>query len=468
LLSAVGVMLLVSTTNALTQNIPPVPFLWILPLSIYLLTFILCFHSNRCYVRWYWFVIFALASFTAILLFFIGSQFDIITQVVLYSLVLLSACMICHGELAQLKPNADRLTLFYLNISIGGFLGSFFIAFVAQNLFSRFYEFPLSIFLVYLLFVTTVIFYKPTSVIKNTKTVLISQQKLLIFTAITCLLLITISFVYLNSLFSQNNITSKRNFYGILSVVDIEVNGETQRRLIDGTTAHGSQYLKPEKKQIPLSYYRNSTAVAMAINMLGTHGPLDVGIVGLGAGTLAAYGREKDHFTFYELNPNVATIAESHFSYLSQSAANIDIVLGDGRQSLQRELAKVGSRQFQLLVIDAFSGDSIPVHLLTKESFELYLDHLQQDGVLAIHISNSHLDLAPLIRGLADSFNKTSTYYKTSASYPGQHEAEWILINKNQTAMAFDFSTEADPWPASAQETIIWTDNYSNLLSVIK
>ncbi|PHS16359.1 MAG: hypothetical protein COA86_12020 [Kangiella sp.] len=160
LLSAVGVLLLVSTTNAMTQNIPPVPFLWIIPLCIYLLTFIISFHSPHWYVRWYWFVLFVIASFVAILLFFIGSQFDIITQLALYSFVLLSSCMICHGELARLKPEVEKLTLFYLYISIGGFLGSLFIAFVAQNIFSQFYEFPMAIFLVYILFIISILLNK--------------------------------------------------------------------------------------------------------------------------------------------------------------------------------------------------------------------------------------------------------------------------------------------------------------------
>ena len=169
-LSAVGVLLLVSTTNAMTQNVPPVPFLWMLPLCIYLLSFILSFHSPHWYVRWYWFVLFVIASFVGILLFFIGSQFDIITQIVLYSFVLLSACMICHGELARLKPEVERLTLFYLYISIGGFLGSFFVVYVAQNMFSQFYEFPLAIFLVYILLVASILL-KKNGVIK-----LISQN----------------------------------------------------------------------------------------------------------------------------------------------------------------------------------------------------------------------------------------------------------------------------------------------------
>jgi len=477
LLSAVGVILLVSTTNALTQNIPPVPFLWILPLCIYLITFIISFHSIHWYVRWYWFVIFVLASFAAILLFFIGSQFDIITQIVLYSLVLLSACMICHCELVLLKPKVEKLTLFYLNIAAGGFMGSFFVAFVAKNLFSQFYEFPLAITLVYLLFASSILLHKtsPTQQLntaqQNTtisKPLMLSQPNLLLIsTAISVLMFIAL-FFYLNNLFSQNNIINSRNFYGILSVKDIEIKGVTERRLIDGTTSHGTQYVEAAKQHIPLSYYRANTGIAIAIDQLGQSGPLSIGIIGLGAGTLAAYGRENDDYTFYELNPNVISIAQSHFSYLQQSAANIDLVLGDGRISLSRELANKGSQQYQLLIIDAFSGDSIPAHLLTREAFDLYWQHLDNRGVLVIHISNSHLDLTPLVRGLSDSFDKQAVYIKTIARDQYQHDAEWVLISNKSSEAENNFNRFATDWPGDTDKSIIWTDNYSNLLSVIK
>jgi hypothetical protein len=478
LLSAVGVLLLVSTTSAMTQNVPPVPFLWILPLCIYLLTFIISFHSPHWYVRWYWFVLFVIASFAAVLLFFIGSQFDIITQIALYSLVLLSACMICHGELARLKPAVERLTLFYLNISIGGFLGSLFIAFVAQNIFSQFYEFPLSVFLVYVLFVPCVLWHKKKSSHKTNQLNIeyqasaslfgLSQVRVLLGASALSLLLLLILFTYINRLFSQTNIENVRNFYGILSVKDVIVDGEAERRLIDGTTSHGTQSLQPDKKLIARSYYRSNTGVAIALDKLGRNRKIKAGFIGLGAGTMAAYGRAGDNFTFYELNPNVVRLASSHFTYLAQSKANIEIILGDGRMSLAEEMAAKGSQQYQLLVIDAFSSDSIPIHLLTKEAFDLYWQHLATDGILAVHISNSHLDLTPIVRGLAKTHNKEIFYVKTDAEHQGQHEVEWVLLASKAASLSNNLYRYTDKWPDSNNDAFLWTDDYSNLLSVLR
>jgi len=470
LLSAVGVVLLVSTTNAMTQNIPPVPFLWVLPLCIYLLTFIISFHSPRWYVPWYWFSLFAISSFAAVFLFFIGSQFDIITQTILYSFILLSACMLCHGELARLKPNAEKLTLFYLNLSLGGFLGSVFVAFVAQQLFSQFYEFPLAIFSVYVLFV--ICRYENNK--QPDKSLGIDDNKankmtLLPAISLVSLVLVVCFFAYLNILFNKSNVVTVRNFYGILAVKDVEFNGEQERRLIDGTTSHGTQSLEQGKSHIAKSYYRKNTAVALAIEYLGLKGKVNAGFIGLGAGTLAVYGRQGDDYTFYELNPDVERLARSHFSYLDDSKANVQVKLGDARVTLQNELLTDRINQFQILVVDAFSGDSIPAHLLTQEAFKLYWQHLTSEGVLAIHISNSHLDLSPLIRGLAGSSKKQARYFKTLAEQKGGHDALWILVTNNQDLLTNSkIRRYSSPWTKAAENEIVWTDNYSNLLSVLK
>lgn len=478
LLSAVGVILLVSTTNAMTQNIPPVPFLWILPLCIYLLTYIISFHSPKWYVRWYWFILFAIASFAAILLFFIGTQFDIITQVIFYSFILLSACMICHGELARLKPEVERLTLFYLCISIGGFLGSAFVVFVAQNIFSQFYEYPLAVFMVFVLFIFSIMLgYNRVNHITeqgnngkiiNMDFLAFSKIGSLVSSSAVMMILLPIIFFYLNGLFNNNNIVSVRNFYGVLSVKDVVVNGETERRLIDGTTSHGTQSLEPGQKQIPRSYYRDKTGISIAFRHLNENASIDAGFIGLGAGVLAAYGRKGDNFIFYELNPNVERIAYSHFTYLEDSRAKIDVILGDGRRSLAYELATSGSRKFQLLVIDAFTGDIIPMHLLTKEAFDLYWQHLVDDGILAIHISNRHLNLEPLVYGLAKSFDKAVIIMETVAEYNGQHSAEWVLLSNSANSLNSRFDLIANKKSNTVIKTVFWTDNYSNLLSVLK
>jgi hypothetical protein len=469
-LAMVGVIILVATTNAMTQNIPPVPFLWILPLCLYLLTFIISFHSPKWYVREYWFALFVLTACLALLMYFIGSQLDIISQVIIYACILFIACMICHGELALLKPEVEQLTLFYLFMSLGGFLGSAFVAFFAQNIFDQFLEFPLAIISVFVLLALSIYSQKGTT---------IKTQTWLVVSNVTLSISFIVGLVYLNALFVKTNVASERNFYGILSVKDVEVNNKIQRRLIDGTTSHGTQSLEKGEGSLPLSYYRKNTGVALVLQQLrkqrqkeGINKNINAGFVGLGAGTLATYGHKGDNYVFYELNPAVITAAKTYFSYLKDSAAKIQLVLGDGRVSLKREFDNTGSQQFDALVIDAFSGDSIPQHLLTQEALSLYFNHLKDDGVLAIHISNSHLDLTHLVRGLANVLDKDIIYVETAADTNNEHNVQWVLLTNNQL-----FSSDTrikfyrSRWPTESvgeQKNIIWTDEHSDLLSVLK
>jgi len=455
-LSAIGVVLLVSTTNAMTQNVPPVPFLWILPLCIYLLTFIISFHNPKWYVRWYWFVLFILTALIAVFMYFIGSRFDIISQVVIYSSILFSACMICHGELARLKPAVEQLTWYYLLISFGGFLGSAFVAFIAQNVFQQFLEFPLAIVTMFVLLAWS---------IKQDKKYFDGLAKVSIL--LSCLFALTLG--YLNNQYVKTDVMSVRNFYGILSVKDVDINGKKERRLIDGTTSHGTQSLDVEAAHIPLSYYRANTGVALALEHLGKRQALNAGFIGLGAGTLAAYGRAGDSYRFYELNPAVSSAAQEYFSYLKDSAAKITIALGDGRVSLTNEWKSGLNHQFDLLVVDAFSGDSIPQHLLTVEALELYWQHLTGDGVLAVHISNTHLNLSPLMRGLAQQSGKEIRYFKTQAKNDAEHDTEWVLITNNKSLLNNSMvKAYASRWSDNKNNIVLWTDNNSSLWSVLK
>jgi len=467
-LAMVGVIVLVATTNAMTQNIPPVPFLWILPLCLYLLSFIISFHSPKWYVREYWFALFSLTACLALLMYFIGSQFDIVSQTIVYASILFIACMICHGELARLKPGAEQLTLYYLFISLGGFLGSAFVVFIAQNLFEQFIEFPLAIISIFVLLALSVYIQFDKQV--NKQTWLIPVNIILVVT-------FSLGFVYLNGLFIKTNVFSERNFYGILSVKDVEINGKIQRRLIDGTTSHGTQSLASDEANTPLSYYRKNTGVAITLEQLTQQQALNgqsinAGFVGLGAGTLAAYGNAGDNYVFYELNPAVISAAENFFSYLSDSAASIELVQGDGRVSLQQQFDRSGSQQFDVLVIDAFSGDSIPQHLLTQEAVALYFKHLKQEGVLAIHISNTHLNLIPLVRGLANALNKEIVYVRTKAKGSEEHDAQWVMLTNNQQLLNdARLKVYRSAWSSENKREdnlIIWSDEHSDLLSVLK
>ncbi|MDQ2077823.1 fused MFS/spermidine synthase [Marinimicrobium sp. ABcell2] len=464
LLSATGVVLLVATTNAMTQDVPPVPFLWVLPLSLYLLTFIISFHSPRWYVRWYWFALFFISALAAVLMFFIGTLFDIFSQVGIYSVILFSACMICHGELARLKPEVERLTLFYLMISLGGFLGTALVAFVATKLFTSFLEFPLAVFAVFALFSASIYWHRHSA----HEPVEPHSQRLSHF-SVGSLVVIAGLFFYMNSLFVESDVAATRNFYGILSVKDVEVQGRRERRLVDGHTSHGAQSLEHDDQHIPMSYYRENTGAALALEYSFPDTSISVGLVGLGAGTLAAYGETGDYYHFYEINPAVIRYAQRYFTYLENSRAEVDITLGDARVSLARELEEQGSQQYHVLVVDAFSGDSIPAHLLTQEALALYRDHLAPDGLIALHISNSHLDLTPLVRGLAQTLNKQAVYFETSATGHAIDDAKWAIITNNRKWLNHpQVLHHITPWPARADDPIVWTDDYSNLLSVLK
>ncbi|MEW6993596.1 spermidine synthase [Colwelliaceae bacterium MEBiC 14330] len=463
-LSAIGVVLLVATTNAMTQNIPPVPFLWILPLCLYLLSFIISFHSPKWYERTYWLALFSLTAVLAILMFFIGSQLDIISQVVIYSCILFTACMVCHGELARIKPQAQGLTLFYLIISLGGFLGSAFVAFVAQKLFSQFLEFPLAIVAVFLLIAAT-------CKISPSKVSWLAPASLRGFVVLTGL------FIYINQLYIRNDIHSERNFYGILSVKDVAIGDEKERRLIDGTTSHGTQSLQADKRHIPLSYYRKGTGVALSFSQMRRYktqtlpqaSTLNVGFVGLGAGTLAAYGQQGDHFTFYELNPAVIKAAENYFTYLGDSPAAIRLELGDARVSLAQEQSSNTNNLFDLLIVDAFSGDSIPQHLLTSEALSLYLENLTKEGIIVIHVSNSHLNLLPLMRGLAKEKQMAIRYFHTRAEQSEQHDTQWVWLSQNKQLLNSSLvKAYQSDWPDDSHKQVLWTDAHSSLISVLK
>lgn len=462
LLAAVGVVLLISTTNAMTQNLPPVPFLWVMPLCLYLLTFIICFHSPQWYVRWYSFLFFAIAGIVGLLMYFIGSQFGIVSQIFIYAAIMFSGCMICHGELAKLQPKVEHLTFYYLMIALGGFVGSAFVTFIAQQLFQQFSEYPLGIITVFILMAASV---KITN----------KASSGLVIANISVAVLLAVGFSYLNQAFVKTNVYSERNFYGIISVKDVNIDGKMERRLIDGTTSHGTQSLEPNEALTPLSYYRKNTGVGIAMSVLQTkHSQegIKVGVVGLGAGTLAAYGKENDLFHFYELNPAVINAANNYFSYLSSSKAKLKVSQGDARVTLNEQLTAQGSQQFDLLVIDAFAGDAVPQHLLTQEAFELYFQHLTADGVLAMHVSNSHLDLVRLVNDTAITLKKASRYYLTKAEQQHKNDAQWILLSNQaktlDNSLLKAYASDTAKVGSNDKERIVWTDDHSNLLSILK
>ena len=470
MLSTLGVVLLVSTTNALTQNVPPVPFLWIAPLAIYLLTYVMAFSNIAIYVRNFWVPIFMLLSFVALLIYFIGGQFDIITQLLIYLLILLCGCMICHGELNTLKPQQGNTTLFYLVLSAGGVCGSILVSFVAKSLFDDFIEFPLAIFSILLLASISLWWSQQFDpVITKSSVDGVTNNHLSILATGCAIVSLVWLFIFtkLNTQYQQYDIAKGRNFYGILTVKDITEGKVNERRLVDGTTSHGSQSLPLAKLAVPTSYYRPGTGVQLVIEELSRDSLLKVGIIGLGVGALSAYGKPGDYYTFYEINPLVADFANQYFSYLVNTEAKVDVKLGDARVTLQNELDSGLKNAFDLLIIDAFSGDLIPTHLMTREAFLLYEQHIKTHGALALHISNRHLSLLPVIMHHSNSLDFQVMVFETPGS-GSEHDAQWVLLtNNNQLIESPTLISRQTVLTNMDFQNVLWTDDYSSLLPIL-
>ena len=473
-LAACGSALLLSITNHITQNVAAVPLLWIIPLSLYLLTFILCFASHSWYPR---------SIFLRLLAVVLGAmtyalspsfmQLPIKVAIPLFCVGLFIACMFCHGELARLKPDPQHLTSFYLMVAAGGALGALFVALIAPHIFNAFYELHVSIGLCAAL-VAVVYSVDPQSQFS----VRHLRPGGLALTALALTIMASLAVNARNYALSAQ--LTVRNFYGILRVMDgaapnvamIHGSAVTQqgdspdyRSLVNGTINHGVQFFAPDRRRWATTYYSQGSGVGIALQAAEKSGPVRVGIIGLGAGTTAVYGRAGDQFTYYEINPLVIRVAQQQFTFLRDSPAAINIVLGDARLSLERQ----SPQDFDVLVVDAFSGDSIPVHLLTREAFELYFRQLKPAGVLAVHVSNSYLNLGPVVAAAAKNLNKEAILIQNPDNHPkGIFASVWVLVG-NPAGFEGQREVEAKGLMIlpSAKDRL-WTDDYSNLFEVLR
>jgi hypothetical protein len=464
-LATCGSILLLGTTNQITQEIAVFPFLWVAPLSIYLLTFILTFESDRWYRRG-WFAVAAgiLAPVTCAVV-SLSVAVSVWKQLAAYLGALLVTCMVCHGELARSKPSPRHLTAFYLTIAAGGALGGVFAALIAPRIFTEFSEYLIGLagacVLGFLAWMRTGALSQWTSRNFAVRLPLMA----LLFGGVTSIV------ATVNN--KQPAIESIRNFYGILRIDEPppDQNGR-YRRLTHGRVQHGFQYLDPDKRDRPTTYYGPHSGVALAIDAL-PH-PRRVAVVGLGAGTLAAWGREGDTYRFYEINPDVEKIARKWFTFLQDSKARTEVVLGDARIQLERELAEGHSHDFDLIAVDAFTGDAIPMHLLTAECGEIYRQHLAPGGILALHISNRSLDLEPVTRGLARYLGWKARMVVVAADLIddnkyGETGSRWVLLTEKQET--FDHSKIRDTilgWSTSKDPVITWTDDFASLWPILR
>ena len=481
MLSFFGSVMLLAVTNQLCQNVAAVPFLWVLPLGIYLVTFIFCFESDRWYHRNLFAPLWIIALGLGLWLGF-GVSFSLWGQIAAYSYLLFVCCMVCHGELASLRPKPHRLTLFYFLVSIGGMLGGLFVALVAPMIFDLFYEFYVGLIGSGLAIVL---------VLRRNHWLTLKRKALRRSMALAGMagLAVIALVIGMSWLVGQaglgggsGTIAIYRSFYGIVSVQreGTAKPGETILSMTHGNTTHGFQFESEDKKDIPTGYYKPDSGIGMAFRFHPNREkgePLRVGILGLGAGAMSAYAKEGDHFQFYELDPNVEWFARQLFTYLydaEQRGAEVEVILGDARVSLEKELSIGGSDQYDLLVLDAFSSDAVPVHLLTEEAFVMYRKHLKPDGILAAHISNRYLDLVPVVRSSVDAVDMEAIQiWDRSNPDPALPDklklhSHWILASNNREFLERKEVVKAlTPWEDDT-ERIHWTDNFSSLFQVLR
>jgi hypothetical protein len=460
-LPACASVLLLAITNHLSQNIAAIPFLWILPLSLYLLSFILCFEGTRWYRRNLFLGLFAVAG--AGLAYALGPDSQngaIKVMIPFFAACLFIFCMVCHGELVRLKPHPSRLTTFYVMIALGGALGGVFVGLVAPRMFSGFYELPLGLAACMVL-VFLVLRADPESGLAGPW----------LRPAPLGAAVLTLAIVGYTGFVIQQRGTNVRvlvrNFYGGLKVVDATADDDDSqpiRRLTNGTITHGEQYLDPRFQGRPTTYYGPNTGVGRAIRQLQQSGPIRVGVIGLGTGTLAAYGRPDDYYRIYDINPLVLRLANTQFTFLKNCKAHVEVTLGDARLSLERETPQ----NFDILAVDAFSSDAIPVHLLTREAFVLYFQHLKASGVLAVHVSNKHLDLRPVVKMAAESLQKSARVIDTEDAENDVFGATWVLVTSDRDFFDKPLLRGATEPLAPALHVRLWTDDYSNLFSILK
>ena len=446
--SAMGSFMLLSVTNHITHDVASVPFLWILPLTLYLITFILCFEGRGWYKRHFFLgPLIVVVGAMAWALHAERSIHDIKEAVALFSVGLFVCCMFFHGELADMKPAPRYLTTFYLMVSLGGALGGFAVGFVAPRLFPTYYEFGAGLVITLLLaayLVRRMPLFVPLLVVAGTG-----------FTAYHV-------YHYIESL-SGNAIVMKRNFYGTLRVRDVGSGDEAMRRLMHGVIMHGEQYLAPRRQSEATTYYGATSGIGLVMKNLAA-GPKRVAVIGLGTGTLAVYGQPGDVFRFYELNADVIEVARDHFTYLSGSRAKVETVLGDARLNMEREPAQ----DYDLIAVDAFSSDSIPVHLITREAMAVYLKHLDDRGAVAFHVTNRFLKLAPVVKAIADEYGLHTALVSDEAEASDLARTDWVIVTRNakllQAADIAAATSEIEPIHALAT----WTDDYNNLFRILK
>ena len=522
-LSACASTLLLATTSHLTQNVAPIPLLWVVPLSIYLLSFILSFESDRIYQQWIFLPLglISLAAFARGMQDYENNEDVIRSLIPMLCVALFIACMVCHGELARRKPHPNHLTQFFLMVSVGGAMGGIFVALIAPYIFPSYWEMPIAVGAMALLMVVAV-----WSDAKSAERPLVLgvaaavgaaigyayladllgwsfQINLLgawsfdggpwviaaigaaVFFALGwfaqrflsasilvrgSLVLLALFFcLYLSSIQSfldSGYLFSQRNFYGVMRVSQYSDGYYEERALIHGTINHGTELLIDDGGRIPTSYFGDNSGINRAIRTKGQNGPIRLGIIGLGAGVTATLAREGDTLHYYEIDPDVFEIAQKDFDFWKACPADKEIYFGDGRLTLER----MPDENLDVLVMDAFSSDAVPAHLLTEEAFQIYLKHLNPGGLIIVNVTNRYLDLEPVVAAAAEKIGFSGRYvYDDGAGQTYYEPNSWIIITKddaffNSTNFTLPYVYDLEPREGFEG----WTDDYSNIFEILQ
>ncbi len=469
LLAALGSMLLLAITNALCQDIAVVPFLWVLPLGLYLLTFIIVFENDRWYYRPLFWAAGAVCAAGMIRVMSGVAFMSLPLQGGVYLAALFVFCMICHGELARQKPAPAHLTGFYLLIALGGALGACFVTVIAPLLFDIYAELHLALWGA----AAAGIAAWWNERLRRNPGERFRMRLLRFAPALAALFVFGGALVWQARDMAFASLDVSRNFYGVLRVRDHNAGhpDNAYRDLAHGSTVHGWQMLRPDLRRLPTAYYHEQSGIARAFRAYRSPRPdadgvsprpVRIGVIGLGIGTIAAFGRRGDYVRFYEINPDVLRFAREYFTYLADTPARWDVVLGDGRLSLDRE----EPADFDILVLDAFTSDAVPAHLLTREAFEGYLRHLKPEGVIVVNIANRHLDLRPVLWAHADHFGLGRLVMMTPRVSRRWAQAHWVALSRNDAFFAHpefkDFTPPFSPW------RVLWTDDFNDLFALLK
>lgn len=488
-LSGGAVVELLAVTNKITQDIAVIPFLWILPLALYLLSFIICFEHQRWYKRWLFVPLFIIGMIGIIWARLNEESIANVRVLIgIYAFMLFSCCMVCNGELYRLRPAPAHLTGYYLMISAGGAMGGFFVAVVAPLVFKTYIELYLGLLAVALFLLLAedqgnrVGTAHPTQPVEEEGTISLTPRDGHPFAAqknapsrrrvLVVLLFVSgvtgILFMGKRSTEHQRAIANCRNFFGVLTVWEEDWNNPAEHKLLlqHGTTFHGLQFTAPELRDIPTAYYSPNSGIGLVMDNWPEQDGRRIGIIGLGVGTIAIYGHAHDLVRFYEINPDVERLARKYFTYLADSKATVEVELGDGRLVLDNE----PPQGFDVLVLDAFSSDAVPLHLLTTEAMEIYLKHLAPNGVLAFHISTIHLDLESIVWKQAEHFGLDSAWIESfEDETPGALASDWILLARNDSFLGRDVIQKAKSRPRKDLTDVpLWTDDHINLFKILK